>query len=174
LAASLLAIMVARDTVAANDAPAQPGTPPSAVPKKKVVVKSPGEVATQVCIILQNGKTPWQLYRTYVSMFQRFAERQARVPAATADAQKLRKRMVEHYQGMANLLVQMQECATVRDGIKQNRTDIPFGERQEKYSEAGKKQELLLRQFMAMGSKLSGFRMPQQPVRPTVKRAARK
>jgi hypothetical protein len=167
LAASLLAAGIAGQAMAANGTPAQATRPaPTAPKKKKIVVKSPGEIATQLSVILRNGKTPWQLYPTYVSMFQRFAERQARVPAATKEAQDLRKRMVAHYQGMAKLLQQMQECAAVRDGIKQNRTDIP-------YSEAGKKQKLLLQQFMAMGSRLPGFKMPPAAA-PTVRRAARK
>ena len=128
---------------------------------REVVPKSPGEIASQVCVILANRKTPWQIYRTYAGLFMRFAKNQQRVPAGTREAQQKRQRTVIHYRNMAGLLQQMQACAVVRDGIKNNRTDIPFGERQSTYEEQGKKLGGLLRQFATMGSKLHGFKSPK-------------
>ena len=128
---------------------------------REVVPKSPGEIASQVCAILANRKTPWQIYRTYAVVFMRFANNQQRVPAGTREAQQKRQRTVIHYRNMAGILQRMQACAVVRDGIKNNRTDIPFGERQSTYEEQGMKLGGLLRQFATMGSKLHGFSPPQ-------------
>jgi hypothetical protein len=132
---------------------------------REVVPKSPGEIASQVCVILANRKTPWQIYRTYAGLFMRFAKNQQRVPAGTREAQQKRQRTVIHYRNMAGLLQQMQACAVVRDGIKHNRTDVPFGERQSTYEEEGKKLGSLLRQFATMGSKLRGFKLPKKSPR---------
>lgn len=140
-------------------APKATPAPTEAARPKKVEMKTPGEVASQVCTILAGHKTPWQIYQSYTTIFQDFALRQSRVPVATAEAQQQRQRLVAHYQGMASLLQQMQECAVIRDNIKHNRTDIPFGDRQAAYLEAGKRHDLLLQQFIVMGSKLTGFRL---------------
>jgi len=128
---------------------------------REVVPKSPGEMASQICVILANRKTPWQIYRTYTEMFVRFAKNQQRVPTATREAQQKRQRLVLHYRNMAGLLQRMQACAVIRDGIKHNRTDVPFGERQSTYEKQGEKLGGLLRQFTIMGSKLHGFRPPK-------------
>lgn len=156
----LVPTAVADGTAAAPRTPATPTTPAK---PPKVEVKSPGEMAAQVCSLLTVRKMPWQIYQSYTAMFQDFAARQARVPAATPEAQQQRQRLVTHYQGMVTLLQQMQECAVIRDNIKQNRTEIPFGERQAQYSEAGKRHDVLLEQFIAMGSKLPGFRLAAKP-----------
>ena len=167
---SLIAVavsgLVLAETVMADNAagvPRTPAAPTAATKPTKVEVKTPGEVASQVCTVLAARKTPWQIYRSYTTIFQDFAARQARVPVATPEAQQQRQRLVAHYQGMADLLQKMQECAVVRDDIKQHRTDIPFGERQTKYAEAGKRHDLLLQQFTAMGNMLPGFKLAVKP-----------
>jgi hypothetical protein len=150
--------------------PAQPATKPT---ERKIEAKSPGEVAAQICAILDAGPMPWQLYRSYAGMFVGFADRQARVPVATREAMEQRQRLVAHYQGMAKLLQQMQECAALRDGIKFKQIDIPFGERQTKYKEAKEQHEVFLKQFVVMGSKLPGFRLPKDRAQANAARSSK-
>ncbi len=163
LALAIFGLVLAQTSAADPATSGTPKTPAATAKPKKTEVKTPGEVASQVCVVLANHKTPWQIYQSYAAIFQDYALRQSRVPAATAEAQQLRQRLVAHYQGMAMLLQQMQECAVIRDNIKQNRTEIPFGERQAAYVEAGKRHDLLLQQFIVMGSKLTGFRLVGKP-----------
>lgn len=165
VAAAVSGLVLAQTAVAdsAAVAPKAPATPTTPAKPPKIQVKSPGEMAAQVCTLLAVRKMPWQIYQSYSAIFEGFAARQARVPAATPEAQQQRQRLVIHYRGMANLLQQMQECAAIRDGIKQHRTEIPFGERQIQFTEAGKRHDLLLQQFVAMGSKLPGFRLAAKP-----------
>lgn len=165
VAAAVAGLVLAQTAVADGTAgaPKAPVAPVAPAKPPKIELKSPGEMAAQVCTLLAVRKMPWQIHQSYTAIFQDFAVRQARVPAATAEAQQQRQRLVAHYQAMANLLQQMQECAVIRDNIKQHRTEIPFGERQAQYSEAGKRHDVLLEQFVAMGSKLPGFRLAAKP-----------
>jgi hypothetical protein len=159
LAAVVAGLLVA-SSVLAQPATA-PAAAPSAAPKegKKIEQKNPGEMATQICTLLANRRTPWQLYDSYISIFQEYALRQSRVPVATAEAQVQRQRWVAHYQGMASLLQQMQECAKVRDGIKLNRTDVPPHERREAFREANQQFDVHFQKFVAMSQRLPGFKM---------------
>lgn len=128
-------------------------------------VKTPGEVASQLCVILANGKMPWQIYGGYTDIFVGYARRVEMQHGGTRKLRKNQQRLVQHYRQMAGLLQQMQSCAEIRDGIKQNRTDIPFGKRTSTYREQRKRHGELLRQFADMGSKLPGFQLPKVPSR---------
>lgn len=144
---------------------AEPGAAPAAPApseEKKIEAKSPGEVASQLCALLASRRTPWQIYDSYIAIFQDYAVRQSRVPVATAEAQQLRQRWVAHYQGMAHLLQRMQEYAKLRDDIKRNLTDLPPHERQDAFREAGQQFDRLFQQFVAMGRRLPGFRIDEE------------
>jgi hypothetical protein len=158
---------VAAGFLAVGSAVAEPAAAPAAAPQetKKVVQRSPGEVATQVCALLANRRTPWQIYGSYIGIFQDFAQRQARVPAATPEAQMQRQRLVAHYQGMASLLQQMQECAKIRDGIKQNQTDLPAEQRRDAFREASTQLDEHFVKFVAMSRQLPGFRIDERLVK---------
>ncbi len=161
---------VAATLLAAGSALAQPAAAPGAAPSaasretKKIEQKSPGEMATQICLVLANRRTPWQLYDSYISIFQDFALRQSRVPVATPEAQAQRQRWVAHYQGMASLLLQMQECAKIRDGIKLNRTDLAPHERRDAFREANQQFDVHFQQFVAMSQRLPGFKIDEKLV----------
>lgn len=163
LAAVAAGLLVA-DSALAQPAPAPAAAPAvasAAAPKEgtKIEQKNPGEMATQICTVLASRRTPWQLYDSYISIFQDYALRQSRVPVATPEAQVQRQRWVAHYQGMASLLQQMQECAKIRDGIKLNRTDLAPHERRDAFREANQQFDVHFQQFVAMSQRLPGFKM---------------
>jgi len=139
---------------------AGPSTAPGEA--RKIEPKSPGEMATQICALLANRRTPWQIYGSYIAIFQDFAVRQARVPVATPEAQMQRQRWVAHYQGMATLLQQMQECAKIRDAIKLNQTDLGPHERRDAFREASQQFDVHFQQFVAMSQRLPGFKIDEK------------
>ena len=114
-----------------------------------------------MCAILARGKTPWQLYPAYTDIFLGYAKKVEMEHAGTKEMQRKQQQLVLHYRGMATLLQQMQACAQIRDGIKQNRTNVPFGERKATYEEQGKRHKELVAEFASMGSKLPGYKPPQ-------------
>ena len=116
--------------------------PPPPVPK----ARTPRQMAEGIIPILQQQKTPWQLYPSYETMFTDFADQEKALapPGNPADAHAKR---AEQLRVMAALLASMGEQAKARDAIKRGQSTLPPENRQSAFVDAGKELARLLDEF---------------------------
>jgi hypothetical protein len=131
-----------------------------------LAVKTPRELAEQLTTILAKQKTPHQVYANYAHIFQVLAAREAGSAVGNQQADKMRKRLVEHLNGMTSLLNAMAEQTRIRDAIRRGASALPLEQRQPAFAQAGIEHGRLLTEFARMAAALPKGRAQTPPTGP--------